>query len=145
MLLLRLAGQCVEYAATDFSPVALDNVRREIAKKPEGYRNVTLFECAATDFTGITGPFDVVILNSVIQYFPSIDYLFQVLRGVLALTTPDARIFIGDVRSQPLLEAFHASVELAHAFPLSNQWLCAISCDTFGHTKQYLVPLLGKL
>ena len=115
MLLLRLAGQCVEYAATDFSPVALDNVRREIAKKPEGYRNVTLFECAATDFTGITGPFDVVILNSVIQYFPSIDYLFQVLRGVLALTTPDARIFIGDVRSQPLLEAFHASVELAHA------------------------------
>ena len=115
MLLLRLAGQCAEYVATDFSPVALEKVRREIAKAPGRYPNVTLFERAATDFAGIVGPFDVVILNSVIQYFPSIDYLFQVLRGVLALTTPGARIFIGDVRSLPLLEAFHASVELAHA------------------------------
>ncbi|HEY4168728.1 MAG TPA: amino acid adenylation domain-containing protein, partial [Reyranella sp.] len=115
MLLLRLAGQCAEYVATDFSPVALEKVRREIASKPNGYRNVTLFERAATDFADVVGPFDLVILNSVIQYFPSIDYLFQVLRGVLTLTTPDARIFIGDVRSQPLLEAFHASVELAHA------------------------------
>ena len=34
---------------------------------------------------------------------------------------------------------------LRHAFPLSNQWLCAISCGTFEHAKQYLVPLLGKL
>src|SRR5262249_27644820 len=32
-----------------------------------------------------------------------------------------------------------------HVFPLSNQWLCAICCDTFDCVKQYLVPLLGKL
>ena len=33
----------------------------------------------ATDLDGIDGPFDVVVLNSVVQYFPSLDYLRRVL------------------------------------------------------------------
>ncbi len=96
----------------DFSPAAIDHVRREIGKSPGAYAQVTLLEREATDTTGLGGPFDLVIINSVIQYFPSVDYLRQVLRGAIALTAPTGAIFVGDVRSAPLLPAFHASVEL---------------------------------
>ncbi|HEX2095543.1 MAG TPA: phosphopantetheine-binding protein, partial [Longimicrobiaceae bacterium] len=49
------------------------------------------------------------------QYFPGVEYLLRVLEGAAAAVRPGGRIFVGDVRSLPLLEAFHASVELARA------------------------------
>ncbi|HYH79832.1 MAG TPA: condensation domain-containing protein, partial [Longimicrobium sp.] len=59
--------------------------------------------------------FDTVVLNSVAQYFPDVDYLLRVLEGAAAALRPGGRIFVGDVRSLRLLGAFHASVELARA------------------------------
>jgi hypothetical protein len=49
--------------------------------------------------------------------FPSIDYLIRVLEGAVQATAPGGFIFIGDVRSLPLLQAFHASVQLYQAEP----------------------------
>ena len=54
---------------------------------------------------------DLVIINSVAQYFPGVDYLLQVLREAVRVTKPGGHIFVGDVRSLPLLEAYYASVE----------------------------------
>jgi acyl carrier protein len=72
----------------------------------------------ATDFEGVEAEaFDAVILNSVVQYFPSIDYLVRVLEGAVQALAPGGFIFIGDVRSLPLLQAFHASVQLYQAEP----------------------------
>ncbi|HLP59479.1 MAG TPA: condensation domain-containing protein, partial [Candidatus Deferrimicrobium sp.] len=59
----------------------------------------------------------MVILNSVIQYFPSAGYLVDVLEKAAAKIKPGGHIFIGDVRSLPLLKTFHASVEIARAEP----------------------------
>src|SRR5206468_1199416 len=73
---------------------------------------------AADDFGGLEpGSFDAVVLNSVAQYFPSADYLLRVLEGAARVLAPGGALFVGDVRSLPLLEAFHASVELAQAPP----------------------------
>ena len=70
----------------------------------------------ADDFTGIEpGSCDAVIINSVVQYFPGVDYLIRVLRGAIEAVAPGGFIFIGDVRSLPLLKALHASVELRKA------------------------------
>jgi acyl-CoA synthetase (AMP-forming)/AMP-acid ligase II/acyl carrier protein len=115
LILLRVAEHCEEYVATDFSRIALDHVRGEIAKLPERYAHVALFEREATDMDGLGDAFDLVILNSVIQYFPSVSYLRQVLRGAIGLTGPTGAVFVGDVRSSTLLKAFHASVELYRA------------------------------
>jgi acyl carrier protein len=50
-----------------------------------------------------------------VQYFPSLDYLLCVLEGAVEAVAPGGFIFIGDVRSLPLLAAFHASVHLYRA------------------------------
>jgi len=59
--------------------------------------------------------YDTVIINSVIQYFPDVSYLLHVLEGALRVVRPGGSLFVGDVRSLPLLEAFHTSVELYQA------------------------------
>src|SRR5205085_4750453 len=77
---------------------------------------VQLLRRAADDFTGLEPQsFDVVILNSVAQYFPSSAYLQRVIAGAIELVRPGGQLFIGDVRSLPLLETFHASVALYQA------------------------------
>src|SRR4051794_35106591 len=120
MLLLRVARRtpAVEAVtaavATDFSPEALAWVRNRL--DAEGLSHVTLLQRPADDFTGLDGAaFDLVVLNSVVQYFPSLDYLLRVLTGAVAAAAPGGRIFLGDLRSLPLLAAFHASIQLQQA------------------------------
>ena len=114
LLTLRLAPEAERYVGTDFSPVALENLSQEVARR--NLPQVQLLRRMADDFTGFAdGSFDVVILNSIVQYFESIDYLLRVLQGALRVLRPDGAIFIGDVRSLPLLKAFHTSVQLHRA------------------------------
>ena len=114
LLLFRIAPHCNKYCGTDFSSASLNYIQQQLAQLPQ----VTLLQKLATDFEGVESEaFDTVILNSVVQYFPSIDYLVRVLEGAINAIAPGGFIFIGDVRSLPLLQAFHASVQLAQAEP----------------------------
>jgi non-ribosomal peptide synthase protein (TIGR01720 family) len=71
---------------------------------------------AADEFAHLNqGSFDIVVINSVIQYFPDAAYLLRVIEGAVKLLTPVGKLFIGDVRNLKLLGAFHASVELRKA------------------------------
>ena len=78
-----------------------------------GLTQVALRQRPAADFEDIEpASFDTVILNSVVQYFPGLEYLERVLHGAVEAVSPGGAVFVGDVRSLPLLEAFHTSVEL---------------------------------
>src|SRR6185369_2097835 len=111
LLLFNLAPHCVRYVGTDFSPAALGYVRQHLSDD-----KVVLLERRADDFRGIEpNSFDTVILNSVVQYFPSVVYLLRVLEDAVKATRSGGFVFVGDVRSLPLLEAFHTSVVLAKA------------------------------
>ncbi|MBD2727826.1 amino acid adenylation domain-containing protein [Nostoc sp. FACHB-892] len=114
LILFRIAPHCTKYCGTDFSPVSLNYIQQQLEKQE--IPQVTLHHQMATDFEKVeTAAFDAVILNSVVQYFPTIDYLIRVLEGAVKATAPGGFIFIGDVRSLPLLQAFHASVQLEQA------------------------------
>lgn len=66
----------------------------------------------AVDFQGVEeGEYDALILNSVVQYFPSMDYLKEVMKQAVRAVKRGGFIYIGDVRKMELQEAFHASVE----------------------------------
>jgi amino acid adenylation domain-containing protein/non-ribosomal peptide synthase protein (TIGR01720 family) len=116
MLLYRLAPRCEQYFATDFSAAALALLHRGLLRLD--MTNVTLSQRAADDFEGLPqGFFDIVILNSVIQYFPGMTYLLRVMEGGSRATAACGTIFVGDIRSLPLLDAYHASVEFANTAP----------------------------
>ncbi len=115
LMLFRIAPDCTKYLATDFSSVSLNYIQQHLQQEMP---QVMLYQQMATDFEKVEkAAFDAVILNSVIQYFPSIDYLIRVLEGAVEATASGGFIFIGDVRSLPLLPAFHASVQLYQAEP----------------------------
>jgi amino acid adenylation domain-containing protein len=116
LLLFRIAPHCSHYCGTDFSPTALDYIRQQLAQPEQALPQVTLLERNADDFAELAAQsFDAVILNSVVQYFPSVDYLLQVLEGAVKVLKPGGALFIGDVRNLSLLASFHASVELQRA------------------------------
>ena len=110
MLLLRLIPECERYLATDISEEALRKIRANVPQ--EQSKKLELLQRAGDNFDGL-GPdsFDTVIINSVVQYFPSVNYLLRVLEGAVRVTRPGGAIFVGDVRSLPLLKAFHSSVQ----------------------------------
>jgi len=114
LLLLRLAPHCLSYCGTDFSHAALAALHERLPTSLAG--RVTLLERPA-DACAELGPsaFDTLILNSVVQYFPSVSYLLRVLRDALALLRAGGQIFLGDVRSLPLLAAWHTSLALQRA------------------------------
>ena len=112
MLLYRLAPHCVEYWATDISGVAIDRLDSLLADTP--LRQVRLLQRRAEDLHDLPDEhFDAVVLNSVVQYFPSVEHLRRVLDDVLRLVARNGIVFVGDVRHYHLLEAFHTTVELA--------------------------------
>ncbi len=115
LLLFRLAPHCTHYHGTDLSQKVIDYVKTNLVHAPESCR-ITLAQQPAEDFSGIEkAAFDVLILNSVVQYFPGIDYLVNVLDSAIKAVRPGGSIFIGDVRNLKLLEAFHTSVQLHNA------------------------------
>jgi amino acid adenylation domain-containing protein len=119
LLLLQIAPHCSQYLGTDISREALAHIERHIRTLEGAWSQVTLVQKSADNLEGVTpANFDAVILNSVIQYFPSIEYLIGVLESAVKAVAPGGFIFIGDVRSLPLLEAFHADVQL-HKAPAS--------------------------
>ncbi|HVR11613.1 MAG TPA: amino acid adenylation domain-containing protein, partial [Thermoanaerobaculia bacterium] len=116
LLLFRLAAHCESYRGTDFSRSALDLVARELDRPGRALPQVSLSCRPADDWQGMApGELDLVILNSVVQYFPGVDYLARVLAGAVAALAPGGRVFVGDVRSLPLAEALYTSIELAAA------------------------------
>jgi amino acid adenylation domain-containing protein len=112
LLLSRLADGTERYVGTDISAQALELLREQAAAKPQ----VDLRHLPAHEI-GALAPesFDLVIMNSVVQYFPGANYLLDVLDQAHALLAPGGHLFIGDVRNLGLLPAFHASVARARS------------------------------
>ena len=116
MLLLRIAPACKRYVGVDFSARSLESLRKQMEERGGDWPQVTLIEQTADSAAGFEeNSFDTVIINSVVQYFPDVEYLQKVVHEAVRAVKPGGAIFIGDVRSLPLLEAFAVSVELFRA------------------------------
>jgi SAM-dependent methyltransferase len=124
LLVERVAPRCASYVGTDLSPVAIARLRDFVASRSE-LRHVSLFEREAVDLGDQpSGSVDTVVINSVIQYFPDIHYLQNVIDEAARIVRPGGRIIIGDVRHFGMLPLFHSAVQLAKAPPqASAQWL----------------------
>jgi amino acid adenylation domain-containing protein len=111
ILLFQIAPHCRTYRGHDISAASLDYIRRQ-GPPPQ----TQLAQLAAHELDGIVPEsLDLVILSSVVQYFPGVDYLREVLDRSLGLLRPGGRILLADLRNFDWLEHFHASVQLHQA------------------------------
>ncbi len=114
MLLFRIAPYCQYYYGTDVAPMALRYIEQVLQKRDGDWSHITLKEGEAVRILQEVGTqeFDTIIINSVVELFPSIDYLLGVVEKAVSLIEPEGQIFIGDSRSLLSLKAFHSSVQL---------------------------------
>jgi pyochelin synthetase len=91
LLLRRIAPHTERYIGTDASQVALDRLG--------ALPGVELRRQDAADFTGIEpGTLDCVLLSSVVQYFPDLGYLRDVIAGALQALRPEGVVHLADLR-----------------------------------------------
>ena len=128
LLLFRIAPRCTYFLGTDVSQAALDFLQQQLRQSDWHFPQVALENKAAHEFGRSEGKnrFDAVVLNSVVQYFPDIQYLMTVIAGAVEAVQPGGAVFIGDLRSLALLETFHGSVQLHQA---SDSLSCDELCD----------------
>ena len=112
LILRPVAPHCVTYTGVDFSDALIQALGTAIDGTDLRDR-VDLHTIAAHEVASMApARFDTVVVNSVAQYFPSVDYLIDVLRQAMELLTPGGRIFLGDIRNLRLLRAFVSAVVL---------------------------------
>ncbi|EME77536.1 uncharacterized protein MYCFIDRAFT_93888, partial [Pseudocercospora fijiensis CIRAD86] len=106
MILFNLNPEMESYIGLDPSQSAVNFTMSAIKSRPELVGKVEVRRGTALDIPslGCIHP-NLVIMNSVVQYFPSIEYLNVVLKHILAL--PGVRkIVFGDIRSYALYNEF---------------------------------------
>lgn len=112
LLLFKIAPRCESYMGTDISGKVLNDLAKRVGHLPQ----VKLAQKKADELSGLEkGAFDTIIINSVIQYFPSTAYLVKVLEEAAQLLADGGKIFVGDPRNYKLLNAFCCDVELGNA------------------------------
>jgi amino acid adenylation domain-containing protein/non-ribosomal peptide synthase protein (TIGR01720 family) len=113
MLAFPLAEETAFYRGTDLSAPVIEKLLRALAEA--GFAEKVDLAIAAADDLGklAEGNFDMVILNSVVQYFPGITYFQKVLDQAIAAVEPQGHVYLGDLRSLPHLAEFHTAIQLA--------------------------------
>ncbi|MFJ4184419.1 non-ribosomal peptide synthase/polyketide synthase [Kitasatospora sp. NPDC089509] len=116
LLLAQLAPRVEAYHGADVSGAAIDALRAKVAGVPELTGRVELSARPAHDLAGLpAGSFDTVVVNSVAQYFPSAEYLVDVVRRALDLVAPGGAVFLGDLRNLRLQRSFQTAIRLGRA------------------------------
>ncbi|MEF7612899.1 amino acid adenylation domain-containing protein [Aquincola sp. MAHUQ-54] len=115
LVALALAPDCEHYAGIDFSARAVQALASKVQACGLAPR-VRLLQRRADALAELAdGSYDLVVLNSVVQYFPGEAHLLAVLEQAVRAARPGGTVFIGDVRMLSLRAPFHATLEAAAA------------------------------
>lgn len=103
-LAMRMVPRCEFYLATDSSHMALDLIRKKY--KLGLPNNLELKQASAISTFSAYKQFDIIVLNSVIQYFPDFNYLWETLQSLGSALAPGGKFFIGDIRDLSCLDDY---------------------------------------
>ncbi|MGF2034139.1 MAG: non-ribosomal peptide synthetase [Nostoc sp. CmiVER01] len=158
-ILLEIASKCTYYFGTDYAASALQELDKQLRISEKELPEIILDHRAADNFQGIeAASFDTVIIHSVVQYFPDINYLLQVLKNAVEVVKPGGCIYVGDVQSYGLLEAYHTAAQLKNSSSsmsvdklrsiaenrVRNEDELVVDPDFFYALKQY-IPAIGHV
>ncbi|CAN9275789.1 unnamed protein product [Alternaria alternata] len=122
MILFNLGDSLKHYTGFEPSRKAVDFVTGTARSIPSLANKVEMYKATAADISKVDQPLraDLVVLNSVIQYFPSQGYLFNVVRDLLQVDEVKT-LFFGDIRSHALRRDFYATRALFMAGERASQ------------------------
>ncbi len=115
LVMFPLLDHIGEFVGTDGSDEVIQKLKSN-PSLPEGKTKFYKADAAQVSSLEI-GQFDLVILHSVAQYFPSADYLVQAVNKLEPLLSPNSLILLGDIRSFPLRFHFYGDVLLSKTSP----------------------------
>jgi microcystin synthetase protein McyA len=119
MIMFSVLPFCELYLGTDVSTEAVDFVKDIVNNNIREFeQKVQICKMSADEVGSLTEKnFNMVILNSVIQYFPTVNYLSNIINTAIDHISGTGCIFIGDVRNYDLSHEFYTSLALAQASP----------------------------
>ncbi|MEJ7738035.1 MAG: amino acid adenylation domain-containing protein [Chitinophagaceae bacterium] len=113
LIYYRLAGHIQKYTGIDFSQVSVNQIISQISKGEKKYPPTDLKVGLAHEIKLEAGQeVDMIILNSIVQYFPGEKYLTDVLAKSISVLKGYGRIVIGDIRDNRLLKLFRSRLSL---------------------------------
>ena len=99
-----------KYTGTDIAEKGLKIISSS-SKGISHSNKISLYQLDALDIDKIPDhKYDLIIINSVAQYFPSVDYFLRVFKKLEQFASPKCHIFIGDIRSYELQKLFYFDV-----------------------------------
>lgn len=108
---MHLAPKCNEYTGIDISSIILKRTAERLKKC--GINNVSLFEADAYDIDKLNIPQqDIILINSVIQYFPGYNYFILTMKKLLSCMQDTGVIYIGDVLDLAKMDAQKKELKL---------------------------------
>lgn len=115
MILFNIVEGLTSYVGLDPAQRAVDFVHTMAQSIPAlaDKTRVQLGTAADIKELGELNSPNLVIVNSVLQYFPSLDYLSSLVEDLLRLQGTE-RLFFGDIRSFALYRDFQASTTILH-------------------------------
>jgi amino acid adenylation domain-containing protein len=116
LILFRLGADFDSYHGIDVLESSIEQLRKTLTARPDLEGKVDVRVGLADQLDDYRdGQFDTIVLNSVVQYFPSVEYLCKVLQRAIRCLAPGGKIFLGDLRDLRLHGAFATEVEWARA------------------------------
>ncbi|MEV4477408.1 methyltransferase [Nonomuraea sp. NPDC049504] len=153
LLMHRLLDHVEGYVGTDVSAAAVAALRARglprtaIVRAAAHEANTPAVRAALEEIGAPGGRPDCVVLNSVTQCFPGVDYLRVVLGDVMGLVAPGGSVIVGDVRDSRLLHAYARWVEEATAPSTAAGEIARRAADRAARDEELLFdpPLLARL
>jgi ubiquinone/menaquinone biosynthesis C-methylase UbiE len=102
---LKLVNHVAHFTGVDMSRPSLDYLQSQVDQRGCGDK-MALHLAPAHEISRrlSNGNISLVIINSVAQYFPSGEYLTDVIKQAMQMMKSGGRIFLGDIRSYGLIE-----------------------------------------
>lgn len=110
LIALELAQDASCYVALDRSAVAVGLLEEESRRRGLANLHVHRLDIINAGDVDLGGPFDLIVVNSVLQYFPNTVTVEALLRRLFALLSDHGRLFVGDVRDYRLRDRFWEAV-----------------------------------
>ncbi|CAE7003061.1 Destruxin synthetase [Pyrenophora teres f. teres] len=110
MILFNLGDGLQSYVGLDPSRKAVQFIAETAKSIPGLAGKIRMYKATAADVGRLEQPVaaSLVVINSVVQYFPSLDYLFKTVQQLVELEGTRT-LFFGDVRSYALHREFLAT------------------------------------